>query len=82
MTNLKESEHFHFTDILIIGGGLSGLTSAITAKETDSELNVLIVDKACASKGWAGKAARTAGLISYVSKDMIQKNSCNIVLMR
>jgi succinate dehydrogenase / fumarate reductase flavoprotein subunit len=69
MTMLNEVGQLHSTDILIIGGALSGLTSAITAKETDPDLDVLIVDKACASKGWAGKGARTAGLISYVSKD-------------
>ena len=55
-------------DILIIGGALSGLTAAITAKETDPDVDILIVDKAYASKGWAGKASRTAGLISYVDK--------------
>jgi len=69
MTDLAMLGTVHSTDILIVGGALSGLTAAITAKETDPQLDVLIVDKARASKGWAGKASRTAGLISYVSKD-------------
>lgn len=60
---------YHETDLLIIGGACSGLTCAITAKEQDERVKVLIADKACASKGWAGKAARTAGLLSFVSKD-------------
>lgn len=59
----------HQTDILIIGGACSGLTCAITAKEQNPNINVLVADKACASKGWAGKAARTAGLLSFVSKE-------------
>jgi succinate dehydrogenase/fumarate reductase flavoprotein subunit len=57
------------TDILIIGGGVSGLTAAITAKEQFPDLKVLVVDKAVASKGWAGKGTRTAGLISYVTQE-------------
>ncbi|WP_005036711.1 FAD-dependent oxidoreductase [Holophaga foetida] len=54
-------------DILIVGGGISGLTAAITAKETDPSLDVLLVDKAVASKGYAGMAGRTAGLLSFVT---------------
>ena len=61
--------HIHKSDILIIGGACSGLTCAITAAEQSQNLNILIVDKACASKGWAGKAARTAGLLSFVSQE-------------
>lgn len=57
------------TQLLIIGGGISGLTAALTAKESAPEVAVLVVDKASASSGWAGKAARTAGLISFVSKE-------------
>ena len=68
MKALNELGTVHSSDILIIGGALSGLTAAITAKETDPDVDVLIVDKAYASKGWAGKASRTAGLISYVDK--------------
>lgn len=62
-------EHLSCYDILIIGGGASGLMAAICAKEENPDLKILIVDKACASKGWAGKAARTAGLLSYVAPD-------------
>ncbi len=69
MSDLSGLGRLHSTDILIVGGALSGLTAAITATETDPGLDVLIVDKAYAGRGWAGKAARTAGLISFVSKD-------------
>jgi succinate dehydrogenase / fumarate reductase, flavoprotein subunit len=56
------------TDILIVGGGIAGITAAITAKETDPDIDVIVVDKATASKGWAGKSARTSGLISFVTE--------------
>ena len=32
------------TDILIVGGGMAGISAAITAKETDPTLDILIVD--------------------------------------
>ena len=62
----RKTQH---SDVLIIGGGISGLTAALTIKEIDPAAAVLLVDKACASKGWAGKAARTAGLLSFVSQE-------------
>ena len=68
MKELKDYGTIHETQILIIGGACSGLTAALTAKEADSNVDVLITDMACASKGWAGKAARTAGLISFVGE--------------
>ena len=68
MKDLKEIGIVHESQILIIGGACSGLTAALTAKEADRNVDILITDMACASKGWAGKAARTAGLISFVEK--------------
>jgi succinate dehydrogenase/fumarate reductase flavoprotein subunit len=56
-------------DILIIGGGIAGLTVALSAKETDPGIDILVVDKASASRGWAGAAARTAGLLSFVTRE-------------
>ncbi len=57
------------TDVLVLGGGLSGLTAAITAKETAPTLDVLLVDRASASTGWAGMGSRTAGLLSFVTPE-------------
>ena len=68
MKDLKDIGIVHESQILIIGGACSGLTAALTAKEADRNVDILITDMACASKGWAGKAARTAGLISFVEK--------------
>lgn len=69
MSKVESSDKVSPADLLIVGGGIAGLTSAITAKETVPELEVLIVDKATSSKGWAGKAARTAGLLSFVTPE-------------
>ena len=52
------------TDILIIGGGIAGLSASITAKETSPDIDILVVDKATA--GWGGKANKGGGNISYV----------------
>jgi succinate dehydrogenase / fumarate reductase, flavoprotein subunit len=56
-------------DVLIIGGGIAGLTAAITAKETAPDVDVLVLDKAAASTGWAGMGSRTAGLLSFVTRE-------------
>lgn len=34
------------TDLLIVGGGVAGMQAAISAKETEPDINVLIVEKA------------------------------------
>lgn len=56
-------------DLLIVGGGVAGLSAAISAKESAPEVDVVVVDKATASKGFAGKAGRTAGLLSFVTEE-------------
>ncbi len=65
----EHPERHDTADVLVLGGGLAGLTAAITAKETDSSVDVLLVDKASASTGWAGMGSRTAGLLSFVTQE-------------
>jgi succinate dehydrogenase / fumarate reductase flavoprotein subunit len=55
------------TDILIIGGGIAGLTAAISAREASSAVGVLVVDKVVA--GWGGKANKGGGNIAYVDPE-------------
>ncbi|MCF8094945.1 MAG: FAD-dependent oxidoreductase [Desulfobacteraceae bacterium] len=69
MKSLKSLGKVYTTDILIVGGGISGLSAAISAKESAPETDILVVDKASASRGYAGKAARTAGLLSFVTNE-------------
>jgi succinate dehydrogenase / fumarate reductase flavoprotein subunit len=47
------------TDVLVVGGGIGGLTAAIKAKE--QPVDVLIVDKG--SVGWSGKAPKGGGIV-------------------
>lgn len=54
MANLEDLGEVISTDVLIIGGGISGVSAAIKAKE--QHVDVLIVDKA--TVGWAGMATK------------------------
>jgi succinate dehydrogenase / fumarate reductase, flavoprotein subunit len=69
MTAAERPQRRYRADVLIIGGGIAGLTAAITARETDASVDVLVVDKAAASTGWAGMGSRTAGLLSFVTRE-------------
>ncbi len=53
-------------DLLIVGGGIAGLACAIAAKETDAEVDVLVVDKVVA--GWGGKANKGGGNIVFMDE--------------
>jgi succinate dehydrogenase / fumarate reductase flavoprotein subunit len=53
------------TDVLIVGGGIGGLTAAIEVKEQDPNLEVLVVDKQ--TIGWAGKAAKIGGILAFLA---------------
>jgi succinate dehydrogenase/fumarate reductase flavoprotein subunit len=67
MTTLESLGIVNSTDILIIGGGIAGLSAAITIKEANSGLDVLVIDKA--TSGWAGKANKGGGNITYVEEE-------------
>lgn len=63
MENVKCNEQVLYTDILVVGGGIAGLTAAITVKETNPNLDVLIVEKQ--TSGYSGKANRGGGVLQY-----------------
>ena len=56
-------------DILIIGWWSAGLTAAISLKEINPELDVLVVEKQTA--GYSGKACRGGGVLQYFDFDKI-----------
>ncbi|MFZ7104571.1 MAG: FAD-binding protein [Peptococcaceae bacterium] len=55
------------TDVLVIGGGASGLWAANRVKSIDENLDVLIVDKG--PKGWGGLMAMSGGDFDAVLPD-------------
>jgi len=67
MAELESLGEVVSTDILIVGGGIAGLTAAITIKEKHPDLDVLIVEKA--TTGWAGKADRGGGILAFLTPD-------------
>jgi len=64
-------------DVLIVGGGLAGLSAAIKVKEERPDLDVLVVDKG--GIGWAGQTPLGGGLCIYVSQDMVDEFVKSIV---
>ena len=56
-------------DVLIIGGGVGGLTCAIELKEKNPALDVLIVEKQFV--GYSGKANKGGGVLQYFQLDKI-----------
>ena len=52
------------TDLLVVGGSLAGLAAAITAKEENPDLDVLLAEKY--TTGYAGKANRGAGIMDMI----------------
>ena len=56
-------------DVLIIGGGIGGLSCATAIKERNPNADVLVVEKNFA--GYAGKANRGGGVLQYFDLDKI-----------
>ena len=56
-------------DVLVVGGGVGGLSCAIELKEQNPELDVLIVEKQFA--GYSGKANKGGGVLQYFQLDKI-----------
>ena len=50
-------------DVLIIGGGIAGLTAAISVKEENPDISVLVVEKQ--TSGYSGKANKGGGVLQY-----------------
>ncbi len=71
MTSLESLGTVLTTELLIVGGGIAGLACAISAKQADPEVDVLIVDKVVT--GWGGKANKGGGNIVFVDPTELDK---------
>jgi succinate dehydrogenase/fumarate reductase flavoprotein subunit len=63
----KRAETSPSVDVLIIGGGIGGLTAAIRIKELSPDTSILLVDKQ--TIGWGGKANKGAGVLWMLTPD-------------
>ena len=62
-------------DILIIGGGIAGLTAAVAAKEKNQGLDILIVEKQ--TSGYSGKANKGGGVLQYFDLEHVTPEMFN-----
>ena len=62
-------------DILIIGGGIAGLTAAVAAKEKNPDVDILIVEKQTA--GYSGKANKGGGVLQYFDLEKVTPEMFN-----
>ena len=44
MADIKDYGELYTSDILVVGGGMAGLVTAIRAKENDPTLDILVID--------------------------------------
>ena len=68
------------TDVLVVGGSIAGLATAISAKEAAPSAEVTVVEKY--TSGYAGKANRGAGIVcllgNYTPKEFVEYHVKNI----
>lgn len=62
-------------EILIIGGGIAGLTAAVAAKEINADLDILIVEKQ--TSGYSGKANKGGGVLQYFDLEKVTPEMFN-----
>lgn len=67
MKTVKDYGELYTSDILVVGGGMSGLITAIKAKQTNPELDILVVDKG--TVGWSGQATKAGNGIRATQKN-------------
>ncbi len=66
MNNINEYGKLYTSDVLIVGGGMGGLVTAIKTKETNPDLDILVVDRTII--GWAGQSTKAGNGIRATSK--------------
>jgi succinate dehydrogenase / fumarate reductase flavoprotein subunit len=64
MPKLEDLGEVISTDVLVVGGGVGGLATALKIKEENQNADVLIVEKQ--TTGWAGKATKIGGILAFL----------------
>jgi succinate dehydrogenase / fumarate reductase flavoprotein subunit len=67
VANSEATTEMIATDILIVGGGIGGLVTAVKVKEENPSVDVLVVEKQTA--GWAGKATKIGGILAFLAPE-------------
>ncbi|MCI6537426.1 FAD-dependent oxidoreductase [uncultured Eubacterium sp.] len=67
MKTYKDYGKLYVADVLVIGGGMSGLITALRAKEKNPDLDILVVDKG--TIGWSGQATKAGNGIRATAKN-------------
>ena len=67
MADIKDYGELYTSDILVVGGGMAGLVTAIRAKENDPTLDILVIDKGII--GWNGQATKAGNGIRALRKE-------------
>lgn len=66
VANVSDFGELYTSDILVVGGGMAGLVTAIRAKENNPELDILVIDKGII--GWNGQATKAGNGIRATAK--------------
>lgn len=76
MAEIRDYGELYTSDVLIIGGGVAGLTAGIRVKEMNPDLDVLVIDKGII--GWNGQGTKAGNGIRATRKepDAIPKAMC------
>lgn len=67
---MKYGRENYSADVLVIGGGIAGLTAAVSIKEKAPDLSVLLVEKQTC--GYSGKANKGGGVLQYFELDHME----------
>jgi succinate dehydrogenase / fumarate reductase flavoprotein subunit len=67
MAKIEDLGEVISTDVLVVGGGIGGLVTAIKAKEESPDVDVLIVEKQ--TVGWGGKATKVGAIVALLGPE-------------
>ncbi|MCI8993339.1 MAG: FAD-dependent oxidoreductase [Eubacterium sp.] len=74
MANIKDLGKVYESDVLIVGGGFSGLVTAIRAKQENPDADVLIVERCYA--GYSGQSTKAGnGIVGHADFQKVEEST-------